>query len=73
MEVLSVFYSRHLPGDESSTQLVTPLFSFTLLFHLKDMYETASVNFHELDENKYTLVKKLADVSHSGEPFDEQH
>jgi exportin-5 len=64
VDVLQAIYTRHHLQDEDFQELVCPMFtpgSVTLLRQVYD-WTLSDMNIQDLNEQKYTLCKKIAEV-----------
>lgn len=65
VEVLQAIYSRHHLHDDEFVELVGPMFTPGSVSLLREVYNwtIADLNVNDLDDQKYTLCKKLSEVS----------
>lgn len=65
MDVLQAIYSRHHLQDDEFVDLVCPMFTPASVSLLRDVYNwtLSDMNINDLDDQKYTLCKKLSEVS----------
>lgn len=64
VEVLQSLYSRHHLHDEDFVELVCPMFTPGSVALLREVYSwtLSDLNILDLNEQKYTLCKKLSEV-----------
>jgi exportin-5 len=64
VEVLHAIYSRPHLQDDEFIELVCPMFTPGSVSLLREVYgwTLADMNVHDLNEQKYTLCKKLSEV-----------
>lgn len=64
IEVLQGIYTRHHLHDDEFVELVCPMFTPGSVSLLRDVYNwtLSDMNIHDLNEQKYTLCKKLSEV-----------
>lgn len=74
VEVLQSIYSRHHLHDDDFVELVCPMFTPGSVSLLREVYNwtISDMNIHELNEQKYTLCKKLSELANSLGLFIEQ-
>jgi exportin-5 len=65
LEVLQAIYSRHHLHDDEFVELVCPMFTPGSVSLLREVYSwaIAGLDVNDLDDQKYTLCKKLSEVS----------
>jgi exportin-5 len=74
VEVLYAISCRpHLQDDEAFVQIICPMFTPGTVSLLREVYRwtLADLDVHDINEQKYSLCKKLAEVSYlhrSGRP-----
>lgn len=64
MEVLQSIYSRHHLQDDEFVELVCPMFTPSSVTLLREVYNwtVSDMNVHDLNDEKYTLCKKISEV-----------
>ena len=62
MDILHTLYSRSRLSDDDFKDLVWPLFSPDIIELLRRLYEWSIVDPTNIDEEKYLLSKKFAEV-----------
>ncbi|KAF2827190.1 ARM repeat-containing protein [Ophiobolus disseminans] len=74
IEVLQAIYSRHHLHDDEFVDLVCPMFTPGSVSLLREVYNwtIADMNPTDLDDQKYTLCKKLSELANSLGLFIEQ-
>ncbi|KAF2641514.1 ARM repeat-containing protein [Massarina eburnea CBS 473.64] len=74
VDVLQAIYTRHHLQDEDFQELVCPMFTPGSVSLLRDVYgwTLSDMNIQDLNEQKYTLCKKLAELANSLGLFIEQ-
>lgn len=74
VEVLYAIYSRPHLQDDEFVELVCPMFTPGSVSLLREVYgwTLADMNIHDLNEQKYTLCKKLSELSSNLGNFIEQ-
>ncbi|KAF1949785.1 ARM repeat-containing protein [Byssothecium circinans] len=74
VDVLQAVYARHHLRDEDFEELVCPMFAPNSVSLLRDVYSwtLSDMNIQDLNEQKYTLCKKLAELANSLGLFIEQ-
>jgi exportin-5 len=62
--VLQAIYSRHHLHDDEFVELVCPMFTPGSVTLLREVYDwtLSDMDVHDLNEQKYTLCKKLSEV-----------
>ena len=70
IEVLQGIYTRHHLHDDEFVELVCPMFTPGSVSLLREVYNwtIADLNVNDLDDQKYTLSKKLSEVSNPKQP-----
>jgi exportin-5 len=65
IEVFQAIYSRHHLHDDDFGELVWPMFAPDNVTLLREVYNwsIADLNVNDLDDQKYTLCKKMSEVS----------
>jgi exportin-5 len=65
IEVFQAIYSRHHLHDDDFGELVWPMFAPESVSLLREVYSwtIADLNVNDLDDQKYTLCRKLSEVS----------
>jgi exportin-5 len=65
VEVLQAIYSRHHLHDDEFVELVCPMFTPSSVTLLREVYDwtLSDMDVHDLNEQKYTLCKKLSEVT----------
>jgi exportin-5 len=74
VEVLQAIYSRHHLHDDEFVELVCPMFTPGSVSLLREVYgwTLSDMNIHDLNEQKYTLCRKLSELANSLGLFIEQ-
>ncbi|CAI6339041.1 unnamed protein product [Periconia digitata] len=74
VDVLQAIYTRHHLQDDEFQELVCPMFTPGSVSLLRDVYgwTLSDMDIQDLNEQKYTLCKKLAELSNSLGLFIEQ-
>jgi exportin-5 len=74
VEVLQSVYTRHHLQDDDFVELVSPMFAPSSISLLREVYAWTiqDMDVHELNDEKYTLCKKLAELCNSLGLFIEQ-
>ena len=74
VEVLQAIYSRHHLHDDELVELVCPMFTPGSVSLLREVYgwTLSDMNIHDLNEQKYTLCRKLSELANSLGLFIEQ-
>ncbi|PVH96608.1 ARM repeat-containing protein [Periconia macrospinosa] len=67
IDVLQATYSRHHVQDDEFQELICPMFTPGNVSLLREVYgwTLSDMDVHDLNEQKYTLCKKLAELAHS--------
>jgi exportin-5 len=62
--VLQAIYNRHHLHNDEFVELVCPMFTPGSVSLLREVYSwtLSDMNIHDLNEQKYTLCKKLSEV-----------
>ena len=65
VEVLQAIYSRNHLHEDEFQQLVCPMFTPGSVSLLREVYNwtLSDMNIDDLDDQKYTLCKKLSEVN----------
>jgi exportin-5 len=74
VEVLQSIYTRHHLHDDEFIELVSPMFVPETVSLLRQVYDwtLSDMNVHDLNDEKYTLCKKFAELANSLGLFIEQ-
>ncbi|KAF2130157.1 ARM repeat-containing protein [Dothidotthia symphoricarpi CBS 119687] len=74
VDVLQAIYSRHHLHDDEFVELVCPMFTPASVSLLRDVYNwtLSDMNINDLDDQKYTLCKKLSELANHLGLFIEQ-
>ncbi|KAH7393781.1 armadillo-type protein [Phaeosphaeria sp. MPI-PUGE-AT-0046c] len=74
IEVFQAIYSRHHLHDDDFGELVWPMFAPESVSLLREVYNwtIADLNVNDLDDQKYTLCKKMSELANSLGLFIEQ-
>jgi exportin-5 len=64
VEVLQSIYTRHHLNDDDFIELMTPMLTPGSVSLLREVYNwtLSDMNVNDLNDQKYTLCKKLAEV-----------
>ncbi|KAF2752180.1 ARM repeat-containing protein [Sporormia fimetaria CBS 119925] len=67
VDILQAICRRHHLSDDDILDLIGPLLSDDRIHFLRQVYDwtVSDMDVHNLNEQKYTLCKKLAELSHS--------
>ncbi|KAH5342083.1 hypothetical protein HBI60_216870 [Parastagonospora nodorum] len=74
IEVFQAIYNRHHLNDDDFGELVWPMFAPESVSLLREVYNwtIADLNINDLDDQKYTLCRKLSELANSLGLFIEQ-